>query len=123
MVAFDLLGPIPRTKKENEHVLLAVELFSRHAGRNALSANEKTTQGCAAKLRHDFIPRWDCPQTFLRDRGPEFVSTVCWEIFRMLGAVKRFTSSAHIQRNDIVKRLDHTLCQMVSHFVTDNETN
>ena len=31
MVAFDLLGPLPRTNQGNEHVLLVVDLFSRHA--------------------------------------------------------------------------------------------
>ena len=94
-VASDLLGPLPRTNPGNEHVLLVVDLFSRHAEVYALSADEKTTQGCAAELVHDYIPRWGCPHTFLSDRYPEFMSTVYREAFRMLGTVKRFTSSAH----------------------------
>ena len=44
-------------------------------------------------------------------------------IFRMLGAVKRFTSSAHAQTNGMVERLNHTLCQMLSHLIVDNHTN
>ena len=51
------------------------------------------------------------------------MSTVCQEIFRMLGAVKGFTSSAHAQTNDMFERLNHTLCQMLSHPITDNQTN
>ena len=47
MVSFDLLGSLPRTNQENEHVLWVVDLFSRHAGGYELSADEKTTQGCA----------------------------------------------------------------------------
>ena len=121
MVAFDLLGPLPITNQGNEHVLLVVDLFSRHAEGYALSADEKTTQGCAAKLVHDYIPPWGCPHTFLSDSGPEFVSTVCRAIFRMLGAVKRF--STHAQTNDMVERLNHTLCQMLSHLIADNQTN
>ena len=31
IVAFDLLGPLPRTNQGSEHVLLVVDLFSRHA--------------------------------------------------------------------------------------------
>ena len=123
MAAFDLLGLLPRMKQGNEHVLLAVDLFSRHAEGYALSADEKTTQGCAVKLVHDYIPRWDCPHTFLSDRGPEFVSTVCREIFRMLGAVNIFTSSAHAQTTGMVERLNHALCQMLSNLVTDGQTN
>ena len=51
------------------------------------------------------------------------MSTVCREIFRMLGAVKRFTSSAHAQTNGMVERLNHTLYQMLSHLIADNHTN
>ena len=123
MVAFDQLRPLPRTNHGNEHVLLVVDLFSRHAEGYALSADEKTTQGSVAKLLHDYIPRWGCPHTFLSDRGPEFVSTVCREISRMLWAVKKFTSSAHAQTNGMVEWLNHTLCQMLSHLIADNQTN
>ena len=41
----------------------------------------------------------------------------------MLGAVTKFTSSAHAQTNGMVERLNHTLCQMLSHFVADYQTN
>ena len=41
----------------------------------------------------------------------------------MLGAVKRFTSSAHAQTNDMVERLNHTLCYMLSHLIADNQTS
>ena len=41
----------------------------------------------------------------------------------MLGAVKRFASSAHAHTNGIVKRLNHILCQMLSHLIVDNQTN
>ena len=41
----------------------------------------------------------------------------------MLGAVKRFTSSVHAQTNGMVERLNHTLGQMLSHLVADNQTN
>ena len=51
------------------------------------------------------------------------MSTVCREISRMLRAVKRFTSSAHAQTNGMVERLNHTLCQMLSNLIADNQTN
>ena len=51
------------------------------------------------------------------------MSTVCREIFRMLGAVKRFTSSAHAQTNGMVEWLNHALCQILSHLIADSQTN
>ena len=41
----------------------------------------------------------------------------------MLGAVKKITCSAHAQTNGMVERLNHTLCQMLSHLIADNQTN
>ena len=41
----------------------------------------------------------------------------------MLGTVKRFTTSAHVQTYGMVERLDHTLCRMMSPLVADNQTN
>ena len=95
MVAFYLLGSLPRTKQGNGHVLLVVDLFSRHAEGYALSEDEETMQGCTAKLVHDYIPRWGCPHTFLGDSGPDFVSTVCREILRMLGSEKIHQERPH----------------------------
>ena len=51
------------------------------------------------------------------------MSAVCREIFRMPGVVKRFTSSAHAETNGMAERLNHTLCQMLSHLIADNQTN
>ena len=51
------------------------------------------------------------------------MSTVCREIFRMLGSVKRFASSAQAQTNGIVERLNRRLCEMLSHLIVDNQTN
>ena len=88
MVAFDLLGPLPTTAKGNAYVFLVVDLFSRHAGAYAIRKGEKTAKGCAARLIHDCIPRWGCPDTFLSDRGTEFASVVCRGVFKMLRSVK-----------------------------------
>ena len=42
---------------------------------------------------------------------------------QMLGAVKRSTSSAYAQTNGMVEWLNHTLCEMLSHLIADNQTN
>lgn len=80
MIAFDLLGNLPKTDKGNRYILLVVDLFSRHAEAYAITSAEKTAKGCASRLVNDYIPRWGCPQTFLSDRGAEFVSQVAREV-------------------------------------------
>lgn len=96
--ACDLLGPLPKTKRGNTHILLSVDLFStsRHAESYATPGEEKTAEGCASVSANDYIPpRWGCPHTFLSDRGTEFTSAVCRAVLKMLGPVKRFIPSTN----------------------------
>ena len=123
MISFDLLGPLPETERGNTYVLLIVDLFSRHAEGYAMTKDEKTARGCAAKIVDDYIPRWGCPHTFLSDRGTEFISQVSTAVYKTLGAVKKFTSSYHPQTNGMVERLNHTLCQMLSYLISDDQKN
>ena len=109
--------------KGNAHVFLVVDLFSRHAEAYAITKEEKTTEGCGARLVHDYIPRWRYPNTFLSDRGTEFVSVVCRGGFKMLGPVEKYTSSYHPQTNGMVERLIHTLCQMLAYLIADDQKN
>ena len=123
MVAFDVVGPLPTTAKGNAYVFLVVELFNRHAEAYGTTKKEKTTERCAARLVHDCVPRWECPRRFLPDRGTEFVSVVCREVFKILGSVKKFMSSYHPQTNGMVDRLNHTLCQMLACLIAEDQTN
>lgn len=123
MVSFGLFGPLPTTAKGNAYVFLVVYLFSRHAEAYALTKGEKNTGGCAARLVNDYIPRWGYPHTFLSDRGAELVSKVCRRVLKMLGSVNKYTSSYHPQTNGMVERLNHTLCQMLSFLIADDQTN
>lgn len=53
---FDLLGPLPATTKGNDY-FFRIELTSRHAEAYAITKGEKNTEGCAARLVHDYITR------------------------------------------------------------------
>lgn len=121
MVAFDLLGPLPQTARGNTYVFLVVDLFSRHAEGYALTNNEKTTKGCASILVNRYFPRWGCPHTLLSDRGAEFTPEVSRAVYHMQGAIKKYTSAHHPQTNGMIERLNHTLCQMLSHLVVDDQ--
>ena len=63
------------------------------------------------------------PVHFSSDRGAEFLSKVCREVFKMLGSVKNYTSPYYPQTNCMVERLNHTLCQMLSYLITDDQKN
>ena len=43
------------------------------------------------------------------------------ELYEALGTVNKFTSSFHPQTNGMVERLNHTLCQMLSYLIADDQ--
>ena len=107
-------GTPSKNSTGNEYVfLLVADLFinSRHAETYALSADEKTAKGCAAKLVHDYIP---LPQ---RQRSRVRVHDLLGNLPRARGLKEIYSSSAHPQTNGMVERLNHTMCQMPSHLV------
>ena len=86
----------------------------------AMTKDEKTARGCASNLVVDeYTPRWGCPHTLLSDRGTELISQVSRAVYQTLGAVNNFTSSYHPQTNGMVKRINHTLSQMLSYLIAD----
>ena len=56
MVGFDMLGPLPTTTKGSAYVFLVMDIFIIHAEAYATTKEEKPTEGCAARLVHDYIP-------------------------------------------------------------------
>ena len=86
-----------------------------------ITKGKNNTGGCAARLVNDYIPRWGRPHTFLSDRGAELISDVCREVFKVLGSVKKYMSSYHPQTNGMVERLNHTLCQVLSFLIADDQ--
>ena len=44
-------------------------------------------------------------------------------LYEALGTVNKFTSSFHPQTNGMVERLNHTLCQMLSYLIADDQKN
>ena len=67
------------------------------------------------------MTRWGCPKLLLSDRGSEFTAQVAQQVYDILGSKKRLTSSFHPQTNGCVERLNHTICQMLSHVVSSKQ--
>lgn len=121
-MAFDLSEPFPVTARGNKYSLLVEELFSIYVEVCALSGSEKRPRdGCASRLVDDYIHLWGAPNIFMSDRGTKFVPGVCQGMYDMLGAVKKPTSSTPPQTKGMVERLNHTLCQMLSYLVADDQ--
>lgn len=57
----------------------------------------------------------------MSDRGTEFISQVGRAVNETLAAIESFTSSYHPQTNGMVEGLNHTICQMLTYFIADDQ--
>lgn len=103
--------------------MLVVDIFSRHTDPYAMNNGEINGLSLAEKLANDYVPCWGCPRTTRSDRGPEFTGEMSKAMYEMLGAAKRVTTSYHPQMNGTIERLNHNICQMLSHLVADHQAD
>ena len=111
-VSVDYFGPLPITTRGNYYILLFMDRFSRCADMFAVTTAE--AEGTANILVNHFIPLWGCPSTLLSDNGPPFCARLATAVYKLLGIHKLTTSAYHRSGNGGVKRVSHTLAQMLA---------
>jgi len=70
----DWLGPLPRTKTGNEHLLVIVDRFSKIA--RAIPLQRIDAKAIAAALFDHGVAAYGPPSTMLSGNGPQFRSTL-----------------------------------------------
>ena len=70
---------------------------------------------------HEIIGRRGAPQTLLSDRGQNFLSNFLKEICRLVNTEKVFMTSYHPQTDGLVERLNGTLVQSLSKYISSDQ--
>ena len=68
----------------------------------------------------EIIPRHGAPRTLLSDRGKNFLSELVKEVCKLHRITKLNTTAYHLQSDGVVERMNSTLCQTLSMFVSKN---
>jgi hypothetical protein len=63
------------------------------------------------------------PAALLSDRGANFLSELMVAVLHVFHVKKLNTTSYHPQTNGLTERFNHTLCAMLSHYTTQNQTD
>ena len=120
-VSVDYFGPLPVTPRGNTYILLFIDRFSRRADMLPVTAAEFTAEGLANIMVNHYIPLWGCPRTILSDDGLQFCSKLSQVVYQLLGVRKLATSSYRPNCNGGVKRVDHTIAQMLAMVVNERQ--
>jgi transposase InsO family protein len=115
----DALGPFKKTKLGNTHIVIFIDTLTKWPECFAVKSIDAKT--IARLLAEEIVPRHGCPRTLLSDRGSSFISDLMYEVYAFLNIHKLNTTAYNPQANGLVERFNHTLVNMLSMYVKDNQ--
>jgi transposase InsO family protein/predicted aspartyl protease len=118
-VAADILGPLPRTDRGNKYALVVVDYFSKWSEVIPIPDQEAGT--VATAITEGFVCRFGTPLELHTDQGRNFESALFKEVCSLLGVTKTRTSPLRPQSDGLVERLNRTLENMLSAFVSTHQ--
>ena len=119
VVAGDIIGPLPRSPKGCEYILVFQDLFTRWVEASPIrKANAKTV---IAELNQKIFLRFGCPEVFLSDNGTEFKNHAVEDFLQERGVHHTHTPPYHPQANS-VERANRTLKTMVASYLKERHS-
>lgn len=118
-LAVDCLGPLPVTWSGKRYIVVFTEYMTKWPEIFAVKNIDAVT--IAQLLVNDIIPRHGAPRTLLSDRGQNFLSLLVAEVCKIYSIKKLNTTAYHPQTDGLVERMNSTLCQILSMFVSKNQ--
>ncbi|GFV74732.1 hypothetical protein TNCV_1039701 [Trichonephila clavipes] len=101
-IAFDILGPLPRSSDGNNNILVAMDYFTKWPEAYPIPDQEAST--VAEVLVQHWISRSGVPLQLHSDQGRNFDSAVCKRLCEILAIDKTRTTALHPQSDGMVKR-------------------
>ena len=120
-VAMDFLGPLPRTKTGNQHVLVITDRFTKLCRAIPLKNTKAVTT--AKAFLESWIYVYGPPRLLLTDNGRSFTSKFFQSICLAVGTKNLFTTAYHPQSNGQAERYNRTLVTRLRHFVAEHQDN
>ena len=118
-VGIDVLGPLPMTKNRYRYIIVFVDHFTKWVEAFPIRRNDATS--CAELLVTQIVCRYGAPERVLTDRGSPFLSTLAYEVYKILNIHKLNTTAYHPQTNGMVERFNSTLVAMLAMYVGSNQ--
>ena len=117
-IAVDCLGPLPVTWSGNRYLVVFTEYLTKWP--EIFPVKNIDAETVAKLLVNEIITRHGAPRTLLSDRGKNFLSLLVAEVCKLYSIKKLNTSSYHPATDGLVERMNSTLCQTLSMFVSKN---
>ena len=116
VVAGDIIGPLLRTSKGFEYIVVFQDLFSRWV--EASPIRKAKAKAVVGELDRKVFLRFGCPEIFLSDNGTEFKIRAVEDFLKEQDVHHTNTSTYHLQANP-VERASRTLQTMVASYLKE----
>ena len=118
VLAMDTIGPLPRDKDGNEHLLVIIDCFTRWLELFPIPDLTATT---AARCLLQHFGRFGAPNTLKHDGGTQFVNEIITQFLQLLRTDERVTLAYSKQENTIVERSNKEVLRHLIAIVNDTK--
>lgn len=118
-IAIDLLGPLPKTTKGNQYILVIADRFSKLV--RTVPLKTITTFNVATAFCHHWVFVYGPPKILLSDNGTQFNSKFFRSCCLILGVEQRFTTAYHPQTNGQVERFNRTILSQLRKYIGEHQ--
>ena len=115
----DVLGPLPRTSRGNNFILVVTCHFSKWV--EIFAIPDQTAATTARVILNEVIARFGSPYSILSDRGRNYESSLFQELCKLLEIRKTRTTTANPQANGQTERFNRTLLKMIRAYIKGDE--
>ena len=115
-IAFDIVGPFPRTKDGYKYILLTICIASKYP--EAILLKDVRAETVAEGMAEVFS-RIGVPRQLLTDQGSQFVGKMVQQLCRKLNIEKLQTTPYHPQSNGCLERWHGTVVPMLKRCLED----
>jgi len=118
-VGLDILGPLPMSYAGHKYVLGITDYFTKWV--ELYPMKDQTAQTIATIFVNEFISRYGLVRQIITDQGRQFESSLFQEICRILDIDKVRTSAFRPSSNGQIERINRTILDMLSKYVSVNQ--
>ncbi|KAL0199468.1 hypothetical protein M9458_008008, partial [Cirrhinus mrigala] len=117
-IGMDLVGPLPKSARGHEHVLVIVDYATRYP--EAIPLRKATAKSIAKEL-FLLCTRVGIPGEILTDQGTPFMSRLMANLCRLLQVKQLRTTVYHPQTDGLVERFNQTFKQMLRRVAAEDK--
>src|SRR3984957_484612 len=108
-IGIDIVGPLPKTRRNNKYIVVAVDYFTKWPEARAIA--EASAKEVSNFILEDIICRHGCPKKILSDRGSHFNNQLIQELTKKFQIRHNLSTPYHPKTNGLVERFNKTLCE------------